>query len=423
VNLSGLILFAILFQTGEKATPPAEQQYFRYHRSVIAPQGQGESCSVIDPAIFANAAPSLKDLRLYENGREIPYAVTLSEPPQQDNDSAQVLNPGMRGGAVVFDLAMPARSYTDVALDLVGKDYVATATVSGMDSPGGAATQLGDFTLFDLSSKHLSHDTTLHLQESSFHFLHVSITALPVADGDEFVATPQMIQGAIVPPSREAQTIFTTAITISDIQQRGHQTIATGTLPARLPIERVSLVLAPSYHDNFSRNVHITAHAGESAPEMVSGTILRVRLTEQGREIREQQLSVPAVLGANLQENAQVEVAVDNGDDAPLPITAVLLEMRQRKLCFDVSTASGPELFYGDPTLPAPQYDIARLFSTSARMVSAQLGPEQKNAAYRARPDTRSMTERHPDLIWIVLLIVVCLLAVMALRSSKTLPR
>jgi hypothetical protein len=238
-----------------------------------------------------------------------------------------------------------------------------------------------------------------------------------------FAASPEMVRGATVPPSREAQTIFTPAITLGDIHQQGHQTIANGLLPARLPIERVSFVFDPSYDGNFSREVHITAHAGESAPEMASGTILRVHLIEGGHEIREQRLSIPAVLGANLQEGAQVEVAVDNGDDAPLPITAILLEMRQRKLCFDASTASSPELFYGDPTLPAPQYDVARLFSTSARVVSARLGPEQRNLAYRVRPDTRSITQRHPDLIWIVLLIVVCLLAVVALRSSKTLPR
>jgi hypothetical protein len=156
---------------------------------------------------------------------------------------------------------------------------------------------------------------------------------------------------------------------------------------------------------------------------MASGTILRVHLTEEGHEIREQRLSVPAVLGANLQESAQVEVAIDNGDDAPLPITEILLEMRQRKLCFDASMAPSPELFYGDPTLPAPQYDSARLFPASVRIVSARLGPEEENAAYRVRPDTRSMTRRHPDLIWILLLIVICLLAVVALRSSKTLPR
>jgi hypothetical protein len=422
VNPALLLLFAMLWQT-DGASPPAAQQYFRYHRSVFAAPGQGETCSVIDPAIFTKAAPSLKDLRLYEEGREIPYAVTMSAPDQPDSDSAQVLNPGLRGGAVVFDLAMPLRSYTDVTLDLAGKDYLATATVSGMDSPGGPVTPLGEFTLFDLSSQHLSHDTTLHLQESSFRILHVAITASSVRGGDAFVIAPEMVRGAIVPPSREAQTIFIPALALGDIQQRGHQTIATGSLPARLPIERVSFVLAPSYNGNFSRDIYISAHSGESAAETASGTILRVHLNAEGREIRDQQLSVPAVLGANLQESAQVEVAVDNGDDAPLPITAVLLEMRQRKLCFDVSDVHSPELFYGDPTLPAPQYDSARLFSPSARIVSAQLGPEQENAAYRTRPDTRTMTERHPDLIWIVLLIVVCVLAVIALRSSKTLPR
>jgi hypothetical protein len=423
VNISLLLMFAMLLQTEGAVNPPGAQQYFRYHRSVLAAPGQGETCSVIDPAIFPNAAASLKDLRLYENGREVPYAVTLSEPEQEDSDVAQVLNPSMHGGAVVFDLAMPARSYTDVALDLTGKDYLATATVSSMDSLGGTATRLGDFTLFDLSSQHLSHDTTLHLPESSFRFLHVAITASSAPGGGVFVATPGMVQGATVPPSREAQTIFSTAIAIGDIRQRGHQTIATGSLPARLPIERVSFVLDPSYKGNFSRDVYISAHAGESTPETARGTILRVHLTESGREIREQQLSVSAVLGANLQESALVEVAVDNGNDAPLPITAVLLEMRQRKLCFDLSAAPNLELFYGDPTLPAPQYDSSRLFSPSARMVSARLGPEQENKAYRARPDTRSMTERHPDLIWIALLIVVCVLAVVALRSSKTLPR
>ena len=423
MNLSLLMLFVLLLQTEGPAAPPAMQQYFRYHRSVLASPGQGETCSIIDPAIFPNAAPSLKDLRLYENGHEIPYAVTLSESQQLDSDSAQVLNLGMHGAVVEFDLGMPARSYTDVALDLAGKDYLATAVVSGMDSPGAAATRLGEFTLFDLSSKHLSHDSTLHLQESSFRFLHVAITVVPAPEGGAFVATPEMVRGATVPPSREAQTIFTPAITLSDIQRRGHQTIATGSVPARLPIERVSFVLVPSYDGNFSREVHITAHAGEAAPEMASGTILRVHLTEVGHEIREQRLSVPAVLGANLQESAQVEVAVDDGDDRPLPIRGILLEMRQRKLCFDASTASSPELFYGDPTLPAPQYDSARLFSASARIVSARLGPEKENAAYRVRPDARSMTQRHPDLIWIVLLIVVCLLAVVALRSSKTLPR
>jgi hypothetical protein len=40
-----------------------------------------------------------------------------------------------------------------------------------------------------------------------------------------------------------------------------------------------------------------------------------------------------ATIGSNLQDPATVDVVVENGDDPPLPITAVRLEMRQRSLC------------------------------------------------------------------------------------------
>jgi hypothetical protein len=53
-------------------------------------------------------------------------------------------------------------------------------------------------------------------------------------------------------------------------------------------------------------------------------------------------------------------------------------------------------------------------------MQTAQLDPEQFNRAYRDRPDTRPLTERHPHLLWIVLLVVLCILAVVAIRSAKT---
>jgi hypothetical protein len=121
-----------------------------------------------------------------------------------------------------------------------------------------------------------------------------------------------------------------------------------------------------------------------------------------------------------MQSTATVEVAVDNGDDTPLPINAVRLEMRQRKICFDISSRQPLTLYYGDPALTAPQYDYARLFSPSGAMQTAQLGPQQLNAAYRDRPDSRPLTDRHPHLLWIVLLVVICILAMVAIRSSKT---
>lgn len=426
---AALLALLIFWQAVSPApnAPHEVRQYSSYQRTITLPSGAGQTCALIDAQIFPHAAASLKDVRLYQGAEELPYAITLSEPAQADSASARVLNLGTRGHSIVFDLEMTDRPYTDVDLNLAGKDYLATATVSGLDAPQSPrATELGEFTLFDLSSQHLSHSTTLHLQESNFPYLHVVLDVSPARGTRGFVATPGMVEGATVPPSREAQSLYTIAAQTASISQQGRQSVATFDLGERIPVERISFVLAPAFKGNFSRDVRISDRpkgTPKSGEETIDGTILRVHLTQADREVRQQQLSVPAILGANLQGPATVEVVVDNGDDAPLPIANVQLEMRQRKLCFSAPTAQPVTLFYGDAGLDAPQYDYARLFSSAARANTAQLGPEQLNPTYRARPDTRPLTERYPDLLWIALLAVICVLAVVALHSARRLHR
>jgi hypothetical protein len=195
----------------------------------------------------------------------------------------------------------------------------------------------------------------------------------------------------------------------------------------------VSFQLAPGFKANFSRDVRVTATIEPGAkpvdgdgraplPEVLTGNILRVHATETGREIRVEQLGIPAILGSNLQQPAKIEVAIENGDDEPLPIAAVRLEMRQRKLCFDVpaSGGAGLELFYGDSRLAAPVYDYARLFSASSDALAVSLGPETLNPGYRPRPEEeRPFTERHPEVLWVALIVVICVLGMVALKSSR----
>jgi hypothetical protein len=425
------ILLLLLWQAGVNAprsTTP-ERQFFLYQRSVV-PAAVGQNCAVLDAGVFEHAAPTLRDLRLFAQSaqaREIPYAITLSEPLQPDVESARVFNLGTKGRAITFDLAMPQRPYTEVVLTLAGRDYIASATVTGTEKPGGSTgTHLGEFTLFDLTSQHLSRSTKLPLQESSFPYLHVELQVSPAPGTRRIQFSPAMVIGATVPPSREAQTVFAPAAETRNISQRGRQTIAHFTLPVRVPVERVNFVLAPEFRSNFSRNVSIADHASgtpTSAGETISGNIFRVRLNESGREINQQQLSVPATLGSNLQSSAEVEIAVNNGDDPPLPIVAVQLQMRQRRLCFNAPSTDPLTLFYGDPTLVAPDYDLARTINLGSNTAVARVGPEQRNPVYTARPDSRSITERHPELVWVAFLGVICVLAVIAIRSSRHLSR
>jgi len=439
----------LLWQAAGTGEPPvARPDHMRYERAIQVAAGSGQACAVLDGQIFPHAEPSLKDVRVFNaqggTTREVPYAITLSETVTEETQPARVLNLGMNGKtSVVFDIEMPDRAYTDVMLDLVGQDFLATATVSGMDALGGGkTTALGVFTLFDLSSQRLSRDTTLPLQESTFRYLHVVLAVSPApgarGEGQAFVASPAMVVGAKVPPSREAQTVYSTVASTSVVTTgalaKARETRFDIALPLRVPVERVSFDIAPGFTGNFSRDVRINASPVPASPlpegttlpvETLTGNISRVHSVESGHKINEVQLSVPATLGSNLQTPAKVWVEVENGDDQPVPITAVRLEMRQRKLCFDTpASAAGLALYYGDPALAAPVYDYDRLFTPVDKPLAAELGAEELNVDFHPPPaEVKPFTERHPEVLWIGLIVVICVLGVVALKSSRNIGR
>jgi hypothetical protein len=449
------LLVVLLWQAAAGNEPPvAEPGAMQYERAIRVAGGAGQVCAALDAAIFPHAAPSLTDLRIFPAEaaaagaavHEVPYAITLSEAVTQ---GARLLNVGTdsSGKKIVFELEMPARAYTDVTLDLdpAVHDFIATAVVTGANALDGRTTALGSFTLFDLASQRLSRDTRIPLQESTFKYLHVELSVSP-AGAAVARYVPAMVLGASVPPSREAQTIYTTVASVG-VPSTG--VLATArkmrfdlALPLRVPVERVSFDLAPGYSGNFSRDVTIHAStnpdattSAESLPvEIVTGTISRVHSTQDGHTINQQELSVPAVLGANLQHAARVWIEIENGDDQPLPIAAVRLEMRQRKICFEApaapSTDSGAihgsdassnlALFYGDSRLAAPEYNTTRLFVASRTAVAAELGTERLNANYRApAAEVRPFAERHPEVLWIALIVAICALGVVALKAAR----
>jgi hypothetical protein len=441
------LVAALLWQAAAPANelPVAQPDALRYERVLHVPATTGQACAALDGQIFPHAAPSLADVRIFPveagngNVHEIPYAVTLSDAMTEETQPARLLNPVYVGGKIAFDLEMPQRAYTDVRLELdpAVENFLATATVTGSDVVrGGTETALGSFTLFDLTGQRLSRDTTLALEESTFRYLHVVMRVVDAPGGEKGAIArfgPGMVVGAEVPPSREAQILYTTVGETSAIAAVGRESRAVFELPVRVPVERVSFVVAPRFTGNFSRAVRVTAltdaKEGEgdvraSLPEIVTGIISRVRTRVADREIRSELLGVPAVLGANLQRAAKVEVAIENGDDRPLPIAAVRLEMRQRKVCFDAAAAAAGELglFYGDPGLAGPVYEYERGFAVSKKAVVAQLGSERLNTFYRAPVEgPPSFGERYRGMVWLAAIGVIGGLGWVAVRASRSL--
>lgn len=417
---------AILLLAVAAATP--EIRYFRYERPVNVPSQDGsglaQTCAVLDAITFNHAEAGLGDLRLYHNGSETPYVLRTAEPVRSAAQKIAVLNLGTRAGQTNFDATMPEGQYSDVSLDVSGANFIATVAVSGSQVENDPhATKLGSFTIFDLTDQKLGRSTVLHLPKSDFPYLHFAIAG-PV--------TPQQISGITMDRGLQAEAHYMVVAETSQFAQHGNQTEIQFTTPQNVPVDRIEFVPGPA-PVNFSRDVTVkmTVVPTRSMPDdeiprttQARGSLLRVHGLREGHRLDEEHLSIDAPWFNPAPAGSRWTIIIDNGDDPPIQLKSVRLEMIQRRLCFDAAAGTSYTLFYGDAALAAPRYDYARLFMPEKNPAQATLGPERENPEYQKRPDTRPFTERHPWLLWVALAIVIAVLGLVALRTAKqTIPQ
>jgi hypothetical protein len=401
-------------------TASPEIRYFHYQRPIEnLPAQAGQACMVVDAGIFAHAAAGLADLRLYRDGNETPFVIRIAAPAVAAQGFIELLDKGVRGGRTAFDAEMPDGHYSDLQLAVTAHDFIATVEVSGSQAQaGGAETRLGSYTIFDLSKQRLGRSTVLHLPESDFRYLHFRIAGPLVPDN---------LTGLSVLRLPASQPRYVTITETAQVVQKGHNSVFEFTVPARVPVDRV--VFTPGAQPAlFSRDASIkveplqkeqsadTARSPQTAAG--AGNLLRVHTVQNGHHIDEERLTIDAP-HAEFETPATWTITIDNGDDAPLKVESVRLQMLERDLCFENAGSGNYALYFGDSALSAPRYDYARLFELQPDAGKAALGTELANAAFMPRPDERAFTERHPALLWAALVLVILLLGAIALSSLK----
>jgi len=407
-----------------------EVRYFRFERPVqVQAQQAGQACLAIDAEIFAHAAPQLADLRLYANDSETPYIVRVATAIAGGERNYPLLNAGVRNGQTVFEAELPNAAelpdthYSDVQLTTPVQDFIATVAVSGSQSKSGKPeTKIGDFTIFDLSRQRLGRSTVLHLPDSNFPYLHFRIAG-PLR--------PEDVTGFSVGHTPGAPPRYRMVAQTSQATQKDHTTIVSFDVPANVPVDRV--VFTPgATPTSFSRDVTINAVPVNEKPAndqdrpayaiTTSGYLLRIHQAAQGKRIDEEKLTADAPREI-FDTPSRWTITIANGDDPPVSLHSVRLEMLERTLCFDAAANAAYTLRYGDSALTAPQYDYARLFSPQANVLRSSVGPERANPGWQPRPDERPFTDKHPILLWAALVGVIALLAGIALKSQKRAPR
>lgn len=407
-----LLLFAA-------ATP--NPHYFRFERPLVnTPAQPRQTCVLLDDSVFAHSGPNLASLRLFRGDVETPYAIDSARTDAPPSQNITLINKGSRGGATTFDAAMPEGSYQNLTLDITAKDFIATVHVSGSQTQASARpTNLGSYTIFDFTQQKLGHSTVLHLPLSDFRYLHFRIVG-PIH--------PEQINGLSAGPAHRAEQAYVDIASSSLVQQQGRDSIIKFTVPEDVPVDRV-LFTPGAQPANFSREVTVTATHAAAPPDSEGsvitpgpafslGNLLRVHTTRNGHKIDEEDLAIETQ-SETFNTTSKWTITIHNHDDAPIQLKSVALQMIARRLCFNAAPGAAYTLYYGDKALSPPRYDYQKLFILDKNAATAHLGAGQQNPHYEDRPDTRPFTEKHPALLWIVLIAAIAVLASIALRSGR----
>ena len=178
---------------------------------------------------------------------------------------------------------------------------------------------------------------------------------------------------------------------------------------ANLP---VSELLFSADQNEFYRGVRLnSSQDGKEWSFVTGGEIYRYRQGDKPKE------SLRIIFPETFARFWRAEII--NGDD--LPLSKVALEFRglDRRVTFRAERGRSYRLLYGNDRATAPSYDFARIFDPSDRkaLALAHLGPEEITVNYA---DPRPFTERHPNLLWIVVGIAAVLLALAAVRALRS---
>lgn len=402
--MKGLLTVFLLFAIPGFASDPSVA-YFTRVRSVTISAPDRQNYFIIDADVWKYARADLADLRLYDGSSLVPHALATRWGDVSSRETAaKILNLGSTGGHTEFDLEIGgANEYDRVRLQFEAKNFINSARVEGRQTlQDRTGPNLGSTTLYDFSDESLGSNSVVKFATTSFPYLHIRL-----APG----IRPSEVTGAFVSKVAEAKAAWSPAGTCSRSSGPPQQTTFSCSISPGVPVERVAFTV-PESTVNFNRAVRVSGDQGEFA----RGAISRVRVNRGGRTVVSEDLS----LDLDSQPHRGITVAIENGDDVPLPVEQIQLLSFERRVYFDPHGKPGLRLYYGDPKLQAASYDYQKLFEESPDAALAQLGPARANARFTGRPDDRPWSERHAGLLWAAMLIAVVVLASLALRGLKS---
>jgi len=372
---------------------PLDLSAWKYRKRIPVVAGDGLAVVKLDRQVYAGAVFNLSDLRVIQDGFEVPFDVGVSGFEGEDGKKTEsILDMSVLDGANLrFTVHVPFSQKNRILLEVAEQNFRQRVSIEASDDNVHWATIRSDGAIFDFTKDGRQFSSLdVAFPDSTKPFLRVTIfgwnkiAVIRSVFVDYELHRPEMREIlATVTPSISEDPDTKTTVATADLGVAG------------LPIDRVVLsVQSPQFQRAASVEV---SSDGKDWTNLAQGVIARLPASDFTEE------SLALVIPEN--HRRYLRVRIFNRDDQPLHIGPIQFEGLIRQLKFFAPTAGGYWLYYGNTSVSSPQYDLPALL---ARRKNAEanwtLGAAEANPLYH--PPTapkKPWSEQHPAILYTVL--------------------
>ena len=412
------LLFGFIFFVLSSAVLVAdfELAHWKYFKSVQLPGVSSKQIVsvTLDNELISHTASLEREVRLVEGqASEVAFnLVADSDEILEDNKvNVAVLNKAVLGGKYqqfICDLGAPGRVTNRLVLETSSHNFVRRADIEGSEDGRKWLSLARGLHIFDWSE---GRRLRLEFPDSTYRFLKVLLWldgGAPLDIQGAAVSRHEKISGELEPVpvalhSRQLQTPQRFSEWLFDF---GHDR----------PL--VNRCIFDVTNQNFRRRVDLAV--SDDITQWQPGPTLEIFRTTSGG-FKDEFTTVET----NALNHRYLRIRIMYGDDRPLDVTSISFRRFVRRVVFEFNPTQSYRLFYGNPSAQLPSYDLAALEpgSGTTSLPKGSLARQEINPSYLEPRDRLPWSERHPRLLWTVLLIVVLLLAALLIRSVKLMGR
>jgi hypothetical protein len=355
--------------------------------------------------VYVQSRTGLGDLRVARGSEEIPYLMDTRRGAVEFREIAppvinQSVAPG-RGLQLTLDLGSHFK-HSRIRVSTAVTNFKQKVRIETGEDGRSWSMARQDGYIFDFSQgdRHMAL-LTVDYPASTMRYVRVTVYGWMKTDAvrqvwaayrDELPAERDVMDSVVPERSEDPET--KSSLLLIDLKQAG------------VPYDRVRLESEPAHYYRAAELE--TSKDGKDWRFAATGTIYQTA----------SELSTGLTFGER--HERYLRLRIFNGDDKPIPVKRVVIEVTVRLLKFPLAAGAGPfYLLTGNPDAKVPSYDLAAVLAREAPQpeVRATLLAPADNPGYRPPPPpVKPWSERYPQLLYGTLAVAILVMGYVTVR-------